>query len=55
MLLTLPDLLTTDEVAEIAARFDNAVFEDGRATAAGTARQVKANRQIDRRWPGLKA
>jgi len=55
MLLTLPNLLTSDEIAEIASRFDNAVFEDGRGTAAGAARQVKANRQIDRQWPGLKA
>ena len=54
MLLTLPNLLTANEIADIAARFDNAVFEDGRGTAAGTARQVKANRQIDRQWPGLR-
>jgi len=53
MLLTFPNLLTANEIADIAARFDNAVFEDGRGTAAGTARQVKANRQIDRQWPGL--
>lgn len=52
MLLTLPDFLTQAEVADIAARFDNAVFEDGQTTAAGTARQVKTNRQISRQWPG---
>jgi len=53
MLLELPDFLAQPEVADIASHFDSAVFEDGRQTAAGTARRVKANKQIARHWPGL--
>lgn len=53
MLLILPDFLEESEIADIGSHFDKAVFEDGRQTAAGAARNVKANKQIARDWPGL--
>ena len=53
MLFMLPDFLEESEITDISSHFDKAVFEDGRQTAAGAARHVKANKQIAREWPGL--
>lgn len=54
MFLILPDILSADELADLAAGFDTAAFEDGRNTAAGAAQMVKKNRQISRQWPGIR-
>lgn len=47
MLITIPDLLTPDEVAWCRARLACADWVDGRATAGPLSARVKANRQID--------
>ena len=46
MLVTVPDLLSTDEAAGVRARLEAAEWEDGRATAGHRAARVKANRQL---------
>jgi PKHD-type hydroxylase len=53
--LTIPDLLLPAEVKSINAALDAAVYDDGRTTARGMAVEVKANRQVSRRWPGIAA
>lgn len=52
-MLTLPDLLLPAELAEINALMDVAEYDDGRTTARGMAVEVKANRQVSRRWPRI--
>jgi len=53
--LLLPNLLTPSEVAEVNRLMDDADYEDGRATAGGSAQEVKANRQVSRRSPAAAA
>ncbi len=52
-MLTLPDLLLPAEIAEINTLMDVAEYDDGRTTARGMAVEVKANRQVSRRWPRI--
>ena len=47
MLLTIPDLLTPEEVAHCRQRLKAAAWVDGLATAGPISAQVKHNRQID--------
>lgn len=47
--LVIPGLLSPAEVAEANRLMDTAEYDDGRATAAGAAHAVKANRQVSRR------
>jgi len=54
-MLAIPDLLLPAEVAEMNRLMDVAEYDDGRATAAGMAATVKANRQVSRRWPQVTA
>ena len=54
-MLTIPDLLEPAEVASINTLMDEATYDDGRVTARGMAVEVKANRQVSRRWPGIAA
>lgn len=49
--LVFPGLLSPGEVAEVNRLMDAADYDDGRKTAAGTAQEVKANRQVSRRSP----
>lgn len=46
MLITLPDVLTADELTTISAFLTEASWEDGRATAGMQAAQVKNNQQL---------
>lgn len=46
MLVTIPDLVTADELAEIQTALTGADWQDGRATAGEQAARVKHNRQI---------
>lgn len=46
MLITLPDVLTADELTTISALLTEASWEDGRATAGTQAAQVKNNQQL---------
>ena len=52
-MLTIPDLLLPAELAAINALLDGADYDDGRTTARGMTVEVKANRQVSRRWPGI--
>lgn len=54
-MLTIPEFLQADEVAELNRLLDAAPFDEGRATAAGLAAKVKENRQVSRSWPGIAA
>ncbi|MFM8892882.1 MAG: Fe2+-dependent dioxygenase [Planctomycetia bacterium] len=54
-MLTIPDLLLPAEVTKIQTVMDEAAYDDGRVTARGMAIDVKANRQVSRRWPGIAA
>ena len=47
MLLTLPDVLSPQELSEIRALADTLTWRDGSATAGSAARQVKRNQQAD--------
>jgi PKHD-type hydroxylase len=47
MLITIPDLLSEDEVAHCRRRLREAAWVDGRATAGPLSARVKHNRQID--------
>lgn len=47
MLITFDDVLSTEAVRQLRARLDAAPWQAGSATAAGSARAVKANQQID--------
>ncbi|HEY0563810.1 MAG TPA: Fe2+-dependent dioxygenase [Methylophilus sp.] len=47
MLITLPDVLTADELTTISALLTEASWEDGRATAGTQAARVKNNQQLD--------
>ena len=49
-MLTFPDLLLPNELAQINALMDAAEYDDGRGTARGIAVAVKSNRQVSRRW-----
>lgn len=46
MLITIDDILTPDEVAQIRATLDAADWQDGRATAGTQAAEIKRNAQI---------
>jgi PKHD-type hydroxylase len=46
MLLKIPNLLTSDEVADCRRSLDEAEWRDGRATARGLAHKVKNNAQV---------
>jgi len=47
MLLTIPEVLSKDEVAQFRAHLDTAPWQDGKLTAGGQAKLVKANQQLD--------
>jgi PKHD-type hydroxylase len=51
MLVAIPNLLTPQQVAYARQKLDAANWNDGAATAGVMAKQVKRNRQIDRRDP----
>lgn len=51
MLVHVPDLLTTDEVAQFRATLARVEWGDGRATAGPQAAQVKSNLQISEEHP----
>lgn len=55
MLITIPDLLTTEQVADARAALDAADWRDGLATAGATAARVKRNRQLDAAHPVARA
>jgi len=46
MLLSIPDVLSPDEVASLRALLDQGVWRDGRATAGGQAIHAKQNEQL---------
>lgn len=54
-MLAIPDLLAPAEVGEMNRLMDAAEYDDGRTTAAGMAADVKANRQVSRRWSRISA
>ena len=51
MLLPIPDVLTTDEVAQFRAALARADWSDGRVTAGAQAAQVKNNLQLTEEHP----
>lgn len=51
--IVIDELLSADEVASLNRLFDGAPSDDGRDTAGGTARTVKENRQVSRRWADI--
>lgn len=53
MLITLPDVLTAEELNTIRALLVQARWEDGRATAGTQAAQVKNNQQLAEQDPAL--
>lgn len=53
MLITLPDVLTAEELNTIRALLVQAPWEDGRATAGTQAAQVKNNQQLAEQDPAL--
>mgnify|MGYP000854861151 CR=1 FL=1 len=53
MLLHVPALLNTDELAQAQAQLAGAPWADGRATAGAQAALAKHNQQLPERWPGL--
>lgn len=55
MLLTIPDLLTKDEVALLRARLDSARWVDGRNTAGPQSAEIKRNMQVALDDPALPA
>lgn len=46
MLITIPDLLSADEIRQCRAALEGASWTDGRATAGHVATHLKANRQL---------
>ena len=54
-MLTLADVLPAEDVARVMEGLSEVVFLDGRKTAAGDARQVKANSQADSADPRVAA
>lgn len=54
-MLTLAEVLTADDLVLVREGLDRAPFQDGRKTAAGDARAVKANQQTDGSDPGVAA
>lgn len=46
----IPEFLSPDDLSALGRLLDGASYEDGRETAAGIARRVKANRQVSRTW-----
>jgi PKHD-type hydroxylase len=46
MLITIPDVLTTDQVRQMRAKLDAADWVDGKVTAGYQAQRVKENRQL---------
>ncbi|MFD2741386.1 Fe2+-dependent dioxygenase [Sulfitobacter aestuarii] len=46
MLITIPSILTKDEVAQVRAHLDAAAWEDGATTAGPQSREVKRNQQL---------
>ena len=51
MLITIPDVLTTDEVAQARAVLDAAEWVDGKVTAGYQAQRVKENLQLPEGHP----
>jgi len=47
MLITIPEILTKDEVEQFKQHLNNAPWQDGKRTAGGQAVHVKANQQLD--------
>lgn len=47
MLITIPKVLTADEVRQFRAHLDKASWQDGISTAGSIARHVKKNQQLD--------
>ncbi|MDO1559171.1 Fe2+-dependent dioxygenase [Brevundimonas sp. 2R-24] len=54
-MLTLSDVLPQDDVRRVREGLANLTFRDGRATALGSARQVKSNRQTQASEAGTQA
>lgn len=54
-MLTIPNLLGADELTQIHALMDRALYDDGRHTAGGLAKAIKSNRQVSRQWEGIAA
>jgi PKHD-type hydroxylase len=54
MILTIPDVLTLEELATLRDHMSAATFVDGRLTAGWNARLVKDNTQVDKRDPRMK-
>jgi len=54
-MLTLADVLTPEDLAAVRAGLAGATFLDGRKTAGGDAKKVKANRQTDGSDPKVQA
>lgn len=53
MLLTIDDILTPDEVAQMRAALDGATWIDGRATAGAQSAEIKDNAQVSLDCPAL--
>jgi len=53
MLITIPDILSNQEVADIRATLDAAEWQDGRATAGTQSAEIKRNEQIPLNSPIL--
>ena len=54
-MLTIADVLEAEDVARVREGLAKAPFADGRRTAGGEARRVKANRQTDGADPGVQS
>lgn len=54
-MLIITDVLSPEDVATVRAELKDAPFADGKKTAGGEARKVKANRQADADDPKVKA
>jgi len=53
MLITIPDILSNQEIADIRATLDAAEWQDGRATAGTQSAEIKRNEQIPLNSPIL--
>ena len=54
-MLIIADVLSPEDVAKVRAELDATTLVDGKKTAGGEARKVKANRQADPDNPKVKA
>jgi PKHD-type hydroxylase len=54
MLLTLPEVLTKEQVARVRSLLDGAEWTDGRVTAGHQSARVKSNRQVSENHPAAK-